>query len=293
MPQVMRANRSAAVLAVMSLFAVAVVGCEQKEKPTAPPAPGATLTMQEYSYHLAGEVKEGGAFRVVNAGREFHMVALARLKTGRTFEEARAALQTPERSDDTAVAEDVAMPGGFMGPGSTVEITAPGLFAGNYLMACFINVEGEETFHFERGMVAPFAVGAPSGSPAPSHDATYVATRGRPITGPATLEPGRRVLRIERTAGSEELEPALVKLNDGATLDQLGEALKSFDQLLPKDAANQLPAKFVVSLFDFRENAAVYVAADMEPGRYVLTAEDTDDADKPAVPLERTEITVT
>lgn len=288
MPLLNGARRSVAVIGMLAWI---VTGCEE-DKAAPPAAPDATLTMQEYGYHLTGELEEGGTLRAVNAGREFHMIALARLKTGRTFDEARAALGTSDRADDMAVAEDVAMPGGFLGPGNAVDITVAGLPAGNYLIACFVNVEGEEAFHFERGMVAPFAVAGSPIPPPPAADATYVAARGKAITGPAALARGKRVLKIERGDGGEGLEPSLVRLNDGATVDQLGEALKSFDQLLPKDAAAQLPAQFLVSLFDFRENPAVYVAADLQAGRYVLTAEDTDDAEKAPVPVERIEITV-
>ena len=48
-----------------------------------------------------------------------------------------------------------------------------------------------------------------------------------------------------------------------------------------------------MSLFDYGESTTVYIGVDLEPGTYVLSAEDSDVDNKPDVPVEKIQITVT
>ena len=51
------------------------------------------ITMREYSYTVGGDLKPGGTIRLSNAGKEFHMMGLAKLKEGKTIADVTALLQ--------------------------------------------------------------------------------------------------------------------------------------------------------------------------------------------------------
>lgn len=114
----------------------------------------AVVELHEYAYEVSGKLQPGAALRVRNTGDEFHMMGLGKLKPGKTFEDAKVALQSEDEADDSAVYDQVGMPGFFIGPGSEAAIAVPGFEPGTYVMACFLNVEGEETPHFVKGMMA-------------------------------------------------------------------------------------------------------------------------------------------
>lgn len=297
----MRARRFG--VAFLSLFVLAGSGltaCGEDDDRSPATAGGtveddgadATVEEHEYAYEVTGKLPSDGTLRIRNTGKEFHMMGLAKIRPGKTFDEAKAALFSEDEADDEQVMEQAFMPGHFSGPGADVRITLPNLTPGNYAMVCYVNVAGEEAPHFTRGMVNQIEVVAGGEAP-PKPDATYVASRGNPVTGPATLEAGRNVLKIEAGEGGDELEPGLYMLNPGVTPEQFGTALKFFDEgPLPVDAPSMVPGRIVVAMFDFVDQPAVYLEVDLEPGNYVLAADDTDDEDDPIVPVELIQITV-
>jgi hypothetical protein len=287
----------------MSLFALAglaLTACGDDDTTTAKGVEAdvadvadATVEEHEYAYEVTGTLPSGGTLRVRNTGKEFHMMGLGKLKAGKTFDDAKAALFSDDQADDGLVYDQVAMPGHFTAPGSDVRVTLPSLEPGTYMMACFINVAGEETAHFTRGMVNQIEVVA-GDARAPKPDATYVASKGKAMTGPATLKAGRRVLKIEAAGdGAGDLEPGIFMINPGTTVEQFGEALKFFDEgPLPVDAASRVPGRIIIGMFDFGDQPAVYLDVDFDPGSYVLTAEDSDVENTPTVPVEMIQITV-
>ncbi len=50
------------------------------------------VTMREYSYTIGGDLKPGGTIRLSNEGKEFHLMALAKLKPGKTIGDVTALL---------------------------------------------------------------------------------------------------------------------------------------------------------------------------------------------------------
>lgn len=283
-------------IAVMIALVFLTAACSKKAETPAQPQekqPDATVDMNEYSFIVSGSMKAGGTLRLSNKGKEFHMIGLGKLKEGKTLADAQAALQSEDEKDDASTYDQVGMPGSFVGPGSSADISVPTFAAGTYAMVCFINVEAEQTPHFVKGMINQIVV-APEQGTAPTADVSYMASKGKAITGPATLKAGRHTLKIERDSGGSVLEPALFKLNTGATVEQFGQAAKLFDEgPLPAGAASKLPGQIIASLFDFEEATVVYITADFTAGTYVLASEDSDVENTPVVPVERIEITVT
>ncbi len=295
---------------------------------TAPPtgADAIDIEMKDFSYTVSENLKAGGTIRLSNTGKEIHMIALGKLKEGKTLADLTAILQAPpeeegptttaaattgptttaatgseseEGQDPTAeILDDVGAPGGLMGPGQKAEITVPGLAAGTYAMVCYIPVEGGGPPHFVQGMVGQFTVVGDKAAE-PMADATFTVAPGKPVTGPATLTAGKKVLKFEVAAAAdgEQLEPVLVKLDAGTTIADVNRAFAVFETetgfVLPVNAAAQVPGQVVAAVFDFGPARTVYIGVDLTAGTYGIDAHDSDPDDAPVDPVEQATFTVT
>jgi hypothetical protein len=224
--------------------------------------------------------------------------------SGRTSTTAASAGQGEEQQGEeqqgdpfSEIGDPVGPPGGFMGPGQTADVTVPNLTEGTYAMMCFLPTEGEGTPHFAKGMVNQLQVTAGTAPPAPTADATYKVAPGKAVEGPTTLTAGNHTLKFEAAAGSEQLEPALAKLNPGTTMAELEEA---GDKLFaegsgppPKNAASQLPGAILYGSIDLGSTTTFYVSANFTAGTWAIDAADTDAENRPKPPKETIEIKVT
>jgi hypothetical protein len=198
---------------------------------------------------------------------------------GTTSTTAAAGDEEGEQDPTADILEEIGLPGAFMGPGESAEVTAPNLAPGSYALLCFIPTEGEGTPHFAKGMVNQLEVVAGPAPAPPTADATYKLAAGKAIEGPATLTPGRHTLRIDAEPGSEQLEPVLARLNAGATIARLDAAFEDLfegEEPPPKGAAATVPGQVVFGGFDLGPVTSFYLTVDLKAGNYVLVAEDTD-----------------
>ena len=204
--------------------------------------------------------------------------------------------QGGQGADPTAeVIDEVGLPGGFLGPGESVEITVPSLQAGSYALLCFIPTEGEGTPHFAKGMVGQLEVVPGVAPPPPTPDATYRVAPGRAVEGPTTLTAGRHTLKFEAAPGSQRLEPGIARLNPGTTFARLDAALTALfegDTPPAKGAATRVPGQVVFGGFDFRDTTEFYLAVELRAGTYVIVADDTD-TNTPGTPREIINVRVT
>ncbi|MCA1692113.1 MAG: hypothetical protein LC733_07920 [Actinobacteria bacterium] len=288
-----------------------------------------TVAMSDYAYNVSGPLISGGTLRISNVGKEFHMMGLAKFKPGKTLGDLTAALsQGPpgggggptttaggapttssgaattssstttsgaqggagEEQDPTAeIVDQVGLPGNFMSPGESADVTVSNLTPGTYALVCFIPTEGEGSPHFSKGMINQLEVVSGTAPPAPTPDATYRVAPGQPVQGPANLTPGRHTLKFEAAAGGSQLEPGIARLNPGATLAQLDEAfVRLFESEEPPavGAAGQVPGQVLFGGFDFEGLTDFTLSVDLRPGDYVIIAEDTDPEDRPKPPRE-------
>ncbi len=193
------------------------------------------------------------------------------------------------------VVDEVGLPGAFMGPNESVEVTVPSLQPGIYALLCYIPTEVEGTPHFAKGMVAQLEVVAGAVPPPPTADVTYRVAPGKAVEGPATLTAGRHTLKFEAATGSEQLEPSIARLNAGTTFARLDQALTSlFESDTPpaKGAAARVPGQVVFGGFDLLNVTEFYLSLDLRAGNYVIVAEDTD-ANTPGAPREIINVRVT
>ena len=251
--------------------------------------PGKTLTdLQQVLAEAAGP--PGGAATTTTPARGATTTTVAGSTTttvrGATTTTARAggttsttALAGEQEQDPTAeILDEVGLPGAFMGPNQSVEVTVPSLQPGTYALLCFVPTEGEGTPHFAKGMVAQLEVVPGAAPPPPTADATYRVAPGRAVEGPTTLTAGRHTLQFEAAPGSEQLEPSIAKLNAGTTFARLNTALESLfeDETPAKGAASRVPGQVVFGGFDLLNVTTFYLTTEFSAGNYVIVASDTD-----------------
>jgi hypothetical protein len=193
------------------------------------------------------------------------------------------------------VLDDVGLPGAVMSPGESVEVTVPNLTVGSYGLVCFMPGEGDGVPHFAKGMVGQLDVVAGDTPALPTADATYTLAPGKAVAGPTTLTAGRHTLKFEATAGSNQLEPALARLNPGTSFSTLDSALTKFfegDTPPAKGAAARLPGQVVYGGSNLMDVTAFFLTVDLKAGTYVIDAADTDTPTK-GTPKELITIKVT
>src|SRR5690349_12799373 len=67
----------------------------------------ASIDMHEYAYTIKGSVRAGGTIHLSNSGKEFHMLGVAKLKDGKTYDDAVTALKSEDEADDGATFDQV------------------------------------------------------------------------------------------------------------------------------------------------------------------------------------------
>ncbi|HUR22624.1 MAG TPA: hypothetical protein VMZ73_02010 [Acidimicrobiales bacterium] len=186
----------------------------------------------------------------------------------------------PNQNPFVDVLEDSGgLPGAVMSPGEIAEVTVPTLQVGSYALICFVPGEGDGVPHFAEGMVGQLDVVAGDPPPVPTADVTYKLAPGKAVEGPATLTAGRHTMKFEAAAGSAQLEPALARLNPGATFTALDAAItKLFESDTPpaKGSTAKLPGQIVYGGLDLGTVTAFYLTVELKAGTYVIDAEDTD-----------------
>lgn len=298
--------------AAAAALCLAAAGCAGGEGPTTSSspsaAPGASPTaegsaqirMVDYGFLVTGTLVQGGTVRFANEGRELHMVEPFKLKEGKKASDVVAALQLPDEAASeqafmAAMDEVDSVTRGIFTPG-TVDVPVD-LAPGNYALVCFVPTAGEGMPHALKGMVNEVTVAAPAGAPPTPEpaDATYEVTKGKAVEGPATLTRGRHVIELEGANGTEELNPTLVKLDEGK---KFGDVVGTVDQLFvaeeppAKGYLEEWPGELPFALGDIGATKSVTLALDLEPGTYVLAAFDTDADQISTNPPEQITITV-
>ena len=250
-----------------------------------PAADVVDVGMAEYAFTVSGPLKAGGTLRIRNAGKELHMVGVSKLLPGKTLDDMKKVIGTNDKKAFATVAQEVSLPGAIVTPGHSVEITVPTLAAGTYALICFMPAESDGKAHFEHGMITTLTVTADKAT-LPKPDATYSVTVGKPITGPTTLTAGHHVLQIDAGPGTDQLEPGLVRLTPGVTLEATVRKIDALfganDGKLPKGAGTIVSKLLDFAAHDFKTDRRVYLGVDLKPGRYALGAPDTDVEKKPA-----------
>lgn len=315
-----RSRSLALLLAAAALLAVGLAGCSSDDKGTGSANTTTTkldtgsgdedaeantlaLDMQDYSFGVTGELKPGTTtLAMKNSGTEMHMAAFFRLKQGKTLADLQAALGSEDENAMSGVTDgEVDSPGGLLSPGQAQEVTTDFLGAGTYAVVCFLPTAGEQTAvpHFAKGMINSFQVGgAPTEATAPKADATYTIDDGR-IDGPKTLKAGENILKMT-SSGKGPHEFVVVKKRTPETtyddIDKFFTGLFESQTPPPKGYLDNAPGVVVADTFDVATGNTVSVAADLQPGSYLIGCArepDEDEGDAKPHTGELLDVTVT
>jgi uncharacterized cupredoxin-like copper-binding protein len=216
-----------------------------------------TVTATDYALEAPDSLPAGAVtFRLVNRGKEFHHLWVARLQQGKTAEDVLAALKTPgplpgwvhEVGGPNAPA-----PGGASN--ATVSLTV-----GNYVIGCLIP-SADGVRHLMKGMVRSLiVVESPMPTPDPVgnvtmtlHDYSFALTQ--PLT------PGRHLIEV-RNNGRQPHEIELVQLAPGNTA---AEVLAWVHE--PMGSPPGLPLGGVAPL---ARGGVAWFEVDLQPGKYAL-----------------------
>lgn len=272
----MKSAYSRLTLAVACLSLAAVVGACQPED-AAGTVPQLVVRATDFDYPDPATAKAGlTEVTIDNQGKELHQVVLFQLKDGKTVDDFAAYMKTAKESDP---------PPSWAVPSGGPAVAAPGMKSstfvaleeGTYAMVCNIP-DAKGVPHSMQGMLKPLTVMAAEGASAAAPDADVsVKMADFNFTVSEGVKAGHHVLRASNE-GKQLHEAVLVKLNEGATAQQVADTI-----LANSGPPPGLPLGGVVAV---APGTAQSFPADMDAGRYAFLCFFTDPASgKPHVSL--------
>ena len=217
------------------------------------------ITAHDYSYTGVPVHAPAGwlRMRMVNAGKELHMLAIADVPRGYT-----TATLIDSLLHNRAVGHMQNWGGvNATGPDDTSSVSVF-LPAGDYVFGCFIqSADGKE--HFNKGMLGSLhVVAAPDTGSRPSADAVVTLSDYHIGMTAGTIKRGTRTLRVRNTVDRGH-DLLILKLLPGHSV---AEALKWFE-----DPANGAPAAAAIGgVTALHKGEDAFVTAAFTPGTYVL-----------------------
>ena len=233
-------RRTAAAIAT-SLVVVALAGCSEDKKASAPKAFGNAVKVSavDYGYTLDKPMVKSGLTKITfaNNGKDAHMMAVASMKAGKTLADVTAALNSPDEAAADAVLEDQntdVAPGlpNILNPGASVTVYTE-LPTGKYALICYFPVAGAPPaaggpppFHYQRGMVNQLEVTSEASTDVAPSTAGEIALADGKLTLPAGFT-GKGTFRVTNT-GPEDHSVYFVGLPGGKTLAQVGTTVDGY-----------------------------------------------------------------
>lgn len=251
-------------LAALALLAAACAPAAE-EAPAAPQA--VTITTTDFAFAAPDTIAPGmTTITLTNAGAQPHHIIMARLDEGKTVDDLVADFNANPTSVPVYAtwhgANSTVMPGSS----STTTINLP---AGTYALLCFVPDPADGAPHFAKGMARTIiATGEPNTAPAPAATAEL---RLSDFAFTGDLAAGEQVVRVVND-GPQVHEVELVRLNDGATMDDYMAAMQAGPGAEPPGA----PAGGTGALSVGLEN---YWHLNLAPGNYLMVCFVPDPAD--------------
>ena len=233
-----------------------VAGCSEEEE--AAELNAATFAAADFSFTVEGAITPGmNEISLTNGGAQTHHAQLLALDEGKTFDDVMAAMAAMAEGGE-ALPEWAHFAGGpsAVDPGQSATVTQE-FNAGTYVLLCFIPDPADGVAHVEKGMVTSFVVeGEDNGAEAPEADIT-VSGGDYSFDVPETVEAGETVIEFKND-GAEAHEMALVKLNEGASLEDV------------LAAQGPPPAAFIGGVQGIEPGARALASVNLDAGNYGL-----------------------
>ena len=247
------------------------------------PAAGAagsnTLTVKagEYTYQLKGSPKAGWTeIQFVNAGVEYHMMAVVKLKKGVTVAQLKKAATSNDQSAFGKIADG---DGNVYG---TPELLAPGqhttvlteLAAGHYGVMCFLPAASDGKPHVAHGMLKVFDVKGKSSLKPPTDGVADVTLTDTGITVPPGDAPRHATLKVTNE-GKDPHSFALIHIEPGKTFTEVKAYFDAFFSSGPP--AGEAPAQIVGGGGTLAPGGMAYLQLDLTAGHYGYVSTEGDD----------------
>jgi len=251
-----KSNRTVLFAVVLLVAALFVSACQGVAS-----IPEYEIKAKDYSYEAPQEMQAGWVrIHLINEGQKPHHVQFLRLKDGVTLEQFQAALQKGEM--DALPLVNFYGGVGVESPSAqgTVEVN---LTEGQYVLACFVSDE-DQIPHLAKGMIMPVKVVAGKAQTAaqtPNPDVT-VNMKDFTFDMPTEVKAGKSTWEIINN-GPEPHEMALVKLDEGKTLQDVVAAMQS-NPMVPPDFVQDAGGMQAID-----SGMTGYMEADMTPGNYI------------------------
>ena len=232
--------------------------------------------MFDHGYTLSGAV-DGGSVTVstANTGREWHMATFGKLQPGKAVADVVAFLDaqsagTQEGTIDDVIGKGYGAPGQLLQPGNRQSLTVDSLDAGQYVMICYLPLEGDGTPHYAKGMVAGFEVG-PGPAAGPPAAADFEVTLGDsvdPVGLPPEIDAGVHTFKLTAT-GTLGKDFTISRLDEGRTTGSF--AVYFADEFarpggpLP-GSADRAPGRVLGSSFQIEAGHSVWLTVDLPAG---------------------------
>jgi hypothetical protein len=236
----------------------------------------------EYTYKLSGSPKAGWTeINFDNAGVEYHVFSLVKLKAGTTTKQFKNAAASDDESAFEAIAEGDGTVGpqtGLLSPGQKTSVITK-LAAGRYGAICFIPTPDGEP-HFLHGMITTFDVGPGKSTLTPPQDGVVEVTIADDgITLPSAGLPKNGWAKVtNNTTVGRNLILARYLTPDA----DFETANAYFDALFAGQDVGEPPAALVGGVDGLAPGANAYFELTSKSGRYVLVSENQDlDDDDP------------
>jgi hypothetical protein len=227
----------------------------------ATPAPDAatiTVTATDYALQAPDTLAQGAVtFNLVNQGKEFHHLWIARADSGRTLDDVMAAFK--HHGPPPAWLRDIGGPNAPMPMGGVANATVV-LQPGTYILGCWIP-SPDGVPHLMKGMVRQLTV-VPAAQPAPAPVAQVTMTLhdyGFSLSRPLT--PGRYLIEV-RNQAAQQHEIELASLADGKSVHELLAWIHK-----PEGA---MPGAPIGGVSPIVRGEVAWFEVDLKPGRYAL-----------------------
>lgn len=255
------------------------------------------VVAEDYAFDAPDAIRSGWTtLRFRNQGKEPHMVYMARLPEGTSFDDYETEAQVPFNRIWTAVKEGkvdlegaFAMVGevlpawypavglvggpGFVAPGVASDVTVY-LEPGTYAIECYMKTEDGKV-HYMEGMSRPLTVTAEASTASEPAPDVRITLSNFAMTVEGDLTPGKRIVAVHVTENPEAgfgHSVHLARLNPGTDVQDVVHWMNWFDIAGLRTPA---PARFIGGMHPMPAGRTAYFTVDLEPGRYVALSEAT------------------
>jgi uncharacterized cupredoxin-like copper-binding protein len=235
---------------------------EKTPEAAAAEIPDVTIGAVDYSFDAPASIP-GGLTRITlqNTGMEDHQALLFRLDESVTLDDFAAA---PIETEADAEPFGTFAGGPIAGPGDEFNAVLD-LEPGSYVLICPIP-SPDGVPHSDKGMVATIEVTAPSAEQPAEPEADVTVTLSEfAFDAPDALPAGETTFHVVN-AGGQIHEMGMVKLDEGATLEEVLASLE----------APEGPYTVVGALYGLEGGAEGWTAIDLTPGTYAIVCFVTD-----------------